>query len=336
MKRPRNQINLHISARLRYLVTTAAASFLIAIPSKAKDPEQGAINAAAPTPPPVVLTDDETANRSLVYDSLGRASFANSEIDFAMTPPSGWQQRKHLPGRSAVFEAPEFNGYRATLAMQLAFGARYFDSVGIDEISEEIIQKVSRQGGTIPDFKVTDSQLIKTAEGRDAVLVYTTFTVDEARLMQAHLVLANNLGHVVVSFTDLASNFNFDDTKTPFHSAWLSMMSASLSGPYPQRFANITRFAIYGAIGLAVVLVALALRRRKETAADEDSLQAKAIPFQPEARKIPPATEQLDREFTGKEPIKISDVMSKEDAESIADSMFSEDLDDTNPKLKAN
>lgn len=282
-----------------------------------------------PPPPPVVTTDSQTSSRSLVYDSLGRMSFAGSEIDFAMLPPSGWQQKKHLAGRSAVFEAPESDGYRATLAVQLNYQPVYFDKTGIEEITEEIVQKVARQGGTIPDFEVLKSELVRNAEGRGALLVYTTFSIETVRLMQAHLVLSNDSGHIVISFTDIASRFNFNDTQTAFHQAWKSMMSASLSGPTPRRYVDLMKYSIYALFFMAGIMVILAVRRHRSTAAVNESLTAKKATFKQTISVLPPPSEHLDREFTGKEPVHLSDVMSKEAADAINESIFSADMDDT-------
>ncbi len=227
----------------------------------------GAISAVAAgktqAPPPAVKAASSGAGdhaNQVVRDDDGRIQAGST--GFSMVIPTGWKVRTDVPGLSLVVELPEEKSmkYRSTIQVQVVQGSRYFDSLGISDFQEEITEKLGRAGGSLRDFTVRNAEPVKIDDGRDALLVYTGFNMNGVDLLQAHLLISSADQHVVVTFTDLADNFNSNASDTPLGIAWAAMTTAQLPGKNPERFAGPIQIAALAGVLLVVIGVLLTVR----------------------------------------------------------------------------
>ena len=204
------------------------------------------------------------ASQEIVTNADGRIQVGSS--GFSMMPPTGWKVRNNVPGLSLVLEAHEEKStkYRSTIQVRVADGPRYLDSVGIADFQEEITDKLGRDGGSLRDFTVRNSELVKTDDGRDALLVYTGFNMNGVDLLQAHLMISNENQNVVVTYTDLSDKFDSNAADAPLGIAWAAMTTAQIPGKNPERFAGPIQIAALA--GLLIVFIAVLLTIRNALA----------------------------------------------------------------------
>jgi|GEM_PF-3395447 len=203
-------------------------------------------------------------SQEIVASADGRIQVGSS--GFSMMPPAGWKVRNNVPGLSLVLEAREEKSmkYRSTIQVRVADGPRYLDSVGIADFQEEITDKLGREGGSLRDFTVRNSELVKTDEGREALLVYTGFNMNGVDLLQAHLMISNENQNVVITYTDLSDKFDSNAADAPLGIAWAAMTTAQVPGKNPERFAGPIQIAALA--GLLIVFIAVLLTIRNALA----------------------------------------------------------------------
>ena len=240
---------------------------------------------AAPAPLPI-QKNPATASTSASPASLpdvgtdGRVRIGES--GFSMKGPEGWTIRHDVPGVSLVLEAPATGKehYRRTIQVRIAHGARYLDSLGISEFQQEISEKLGNNDNSLREFSIRNAETVKMDDGRDALLVYSGFKLNNVDMLQAHVLIPSADQHAVVTFTDVAENFNSNEAGSPLGTAWTAMTTSQLPGRNPERFAGPIQIAALA--GVMVVLLGVlfsvrnALARRayaKVAMASDDGAQ---------------------------------------------------------------
>ncbi len=239
----------------------ALAVYLCTGPAAA---ESGKSKAPLPATANKATSSAGDTSQEIVASADGRIQVGSS--GFSMMPPAGWKVRNNVPGLSLVLEAREEKSmkYRSTIQVRVADGPRYLDSVGIADFQEEITDKLGREGGSLRDFTVRNSELVKTDEGREALLVYTGFNMNGVDLLQAHLMISNENQNVVITYTDLSDKFDSNAADAPLGIAWAAMTTAQVPGKNPERFAGPIQIAALA--GLLIVFIAVLLTIRNALA----------------------------------------------------------------------
>lgn len=209
---------------------------------------------------PAVASSAAEVTEEIVTNTDGRIRIASS--GFSMMTPPDWKVRNNVPGLSLVLEAHEDKSskYRSTIQARVAQGPRYLDSVGISDFQEEITEKLGKEGGSLKEFTIRNSEVVRTDEGREALLVYTGFNMNGVDLLQAHLMLSSETQHVVVTYTNLSDKFESNAADAPLGIAWAAMTSAQLPGKNPQRFAGPIQIAALAGILTVFIAVLLTVR----------------------------------------------------------------------------
>lgn len=220
------------------------------------------ISGAGPAPLPVQKSENRASTTASHTTMTADGRIQTGDGSFSMMTPAGWVVRNDVPGISMVFESPagQKHQYRSTIQVKIASGARYLDSLGINEFQEEIAAKLGRDNGTVRDFSIRNAELVKTDDGRDALLVYSGFNLNGVDLLQAHLMMSSATEHVVITFTDIADNFNSNAADAPLGVAWTAMTSAQLAGQTPERFAGPIQLAALAGILIVVIAVLVTVR----------------------------------------------------------------------------
>ena len=181
---------------------------------------------------------------------------------FSIMPPADWTIRNDIPGQTLVLESPvsNKNHYRSTIQVRVAQGPRYMDSLGISDFKDEITTKLGQEGGSLQDFSIRNAESVKTDDGREGLLVYSGFTMNTVEMLQAHLLLSSAQQHVVVTYTDLATNFDSNAVDAPLGIAWGAMTTAKMPGENPERFAGPIQIAALAGVLIVVIGVLLTVR----------------------------------------------------------------------------
>jgi hypothetical protein len=248
MKRLNAMIHSLIALHFAVSSLPVAASIPIPAPAKKKSTEAPA--------------QDQVTQGSVKILGDGRIEVIQSGL--IMTPPSGWNLRENFPGVSVVLESPEKTGtvnrYRRTLQIRTGSGPRFLDTLGIKDFEDEMTEKLGRQGEGVTEFSVRNSEVVKTADGRDALLTYAGFNLNGFEMMQAHLLISNVENHTVITYTDLAENFENTAPESPLGEAWASMTSTNFPGKNPERFAGPIQIAAIAGILIVLISAAVTIR----------------------------------------------------------------------------
>jgi hypothetical protein len=185
--------------------------------------------------------------------------------DFSVIPPTGWEVYEHLNDLTLLMQMPHQTGVKYQRTIQVASFARprYIDETTAKEYEEVITRKFAATSAAIEGYRIRNHMVIDMADGRQGLLFYSEFTLDNVQLMQAHILVSSADRHYLMTFTDVAAHIESDAAKQFFTEAWDAMISVQLGAPTPGRFSVIT----YGAVAAGAVLVVICalvwIRRRR-------------------------------------------------------------------------
>jgi hypothetical protein len=204
----------------------------------------GALCAIGAAPPPQLSDGNRVA-----VESAG----------FTIKPPAGWEVHKDHPHLSLFMQVPYKQGLKFQRAIQVGAlkNPIYIDESTAKEFEEELMQKFGRADAAIQNYRIRNYEFTQLADGRPAILFYAEYLYDDIRLMQAHLLISSNTRHYLLTYTDLAENFE-ERAEEYWNVAWTSMVSMEIKGEAPIRFIEL--YVMLGAVG-ALVLIALFIRQ---------------------------------------------------------------------------
>lgn len=202
----------------------------------------------------------ELTNNGIKQTTDGRIELPQSGL--SLMPPPGWKTRDNMPGLSLVLESPEEKNsrYRRTIQVRTGTGPRFFDSIGIKDFEEELVEKLGNQNNNVNEFSIRNSEIVKTDDGRQALLTYASFSLNGFDMIQAHLVISNMEQHTVLTYTDLAESFEDNSATSPLGVAWAAMSSARFLGQQPERFAGPIQIAALAGIVLVILSIVITFR----------------------------------------------------------------------------
>ncbi len=173
---------------------------------------------------------------------------------FSIVPPQGWEVRKDFPGTSLLAQVPaeKADGYQRTIQVMVMDGARFIDDITAEEFETLITRKFSEASTNIEEFRIRQSTPIELADGRPGLLFYSEFTFDGVAMMQAHILVSSSSRHYLLTFTDLAANFEGSPASPQLTEAWTAMTSLEVDGRTPGRMDS---FLVVGIATLSLALL---------------------------------------------------------------------------------
>lgn len=186
---------------------------------------------------------------------------------FSIKPPAGWIIQRDVPRISLSLVAPVADGqYPSNINVIRFSGAKIINQDTAEKFSEKIVKDFPATSPTIEAYTLRNSQPIDLADGRKALLFYTDFLGSGRKMMQAHVLASSETNHYLITYTDLAENFepNAEGVQSPvFNFAWESLSSLELDSPNPvpsQELAWI--LGVVGALLITWFLVSFIRNRR--------------------------------------------------------------------------
>jgi hypothetical protein len=247
------------------LVLGAAAAATVAAAGDEAAPEAEAAAPAEPVvetsqTPPVVepqMTSSGTAQGAPTLIATGAQRVFVKENDFAIVPPKDWEVYTDISGLTMLMQVPHKVGdlYQRTIQVASFSGPRYMDEVTAEEFDETIVRKFRATSASIEDYRVRNHMDVEMADGRDALLFYTEFTLNEVALMQMHVLVSSQTRHYLITYTDLAEHFEKDDANQYLTEAWGAITSVQLGTRTPLR--HETFLVIGGGVGGILLLVGI-------------------------------------------------------------------------------
>ncbi|MBC7660463.1 MAG: hypothetical protein H7249_12265 [Chitinophagaceae bacterium] len=184
------------------------------------------------------------------------------EAGFTITPPQGWTVIRDGSGASLLFQGPKPQEKPGVVTLQpnirvMKFeGPRPMDDSTKEEYSKIIVDKNSTLSNRISNYSIRSAERVKLQNGIDAFLFYTEFTFDSTPTMQMHVLVSSASKHFLMTYTDLASVFEKENSPG-LAVAYTSMQGVKLDSAPPDRFLM---FYYIGA-GIAALFVLLLITR---------------------------------------------------------------------------
>ncbi len=221
---------------------------------------EGTTIVAEHTAAPVPAAAEQTAAAPVdpgknAYDfvAAGGKRVSVRDGDFSMQPPTGWEVYVNLPSLSLLMQVPHKAGekYQRTIQVASFSDSRYIDEVTAKEFEDVIVRKFSVASSSIEDYRIRNHMTIEMADGRQGLLFYTEFKIDDVPLMQAHILVSSATRHYLMTFSDVADHFESDAASQFLTEAWDAMISVQLQTKAPTRFES----AVYFGGGTALVVL---------------------------------------------------------------------------------
>ncbi len=225
----------------------------------------GAESASEPAPAGETTNADAppqfTADGEKRYDLLSDGQRLKlKEGELSIIPPLGWELLTTLPTTTLQATVPSNTTnlkYPRTIQVLRFDGPKFMDDTTATAFEDFITKKYAAAAPGIDAFKVKNHLPIDMTDGRKGLLFYTEFVLGGMPLMQAHILISSQKAHYLLSYTDIAENFENDDQSSRFLTeAWQSMTSVELDTPSPVQFEAIARIGVGFA---AFVLLAFAI-----------------------------------------------------------------------------
>ncbi len=175
------------------------------------------------------------------------------ETGFSMLPPPNWEILRNSHGSTLLFRGPKEGGdikYQSTVQVMVFQGYRYIDEVTQQEFGKLIVEKFGGASNQVQDYRLRSAEQIKLETGDESILFYTEFTFNSIPIMQMHILVSSATHHFLMTYTDLASSFEEDNSKG-LMTAYTSMHSAVLSSHPPSRY----NFMILGGASVGALLL---------------------------------------------------------------------------------
>jgi hypothetical protein len=164
----------------------------------------------------------------------GKTRFADgsrvevSERGFSLIPPVGWEVTTGGRGSSLLMQdrVRRDTKYQRTLQI-FTFSGGLDVSVGAaQEVQSNKIEPFGTIAGNINNFRIRNYLPVSLKDGNEGLLFYSEFSLNNEKMMQAHLVTSSVNRHYVITYTDLEKYFEgIDQGTSPLTKAWESMVS---------------------------------------------------------------------------------------------------------------
>jgi hypothetical protein len=190
---------------------------------------------------------------------------------FSIVPPVGWMIELEVPrvSLSMVALVPE-GVYPSNINVIRFNGPMILNQQSAGKFAEKIIKDFPSTSPSIESYTLRDSQQIQLTDGRQSFLFYVDFISSGKRMMQAHVLTSSQTNHYLMTYTDLAENFepNAEGMQAQvFNAAWETLASLELDSPSPVPSKDL--FWIVGSVvGLLIFWFVFSFIRNRRAAAE--------------------------------------------------------------------
>src|SRR5690606_24950230 len=154
-----------------------------------------------------------------------------------------------------AYEKPK---YQRNITVAAIHKASPIDEKRAAELKEEMAKSFGADS-LVSDFTILEHKFFNYKGQNDGLLVYSSLNIGEYPMMQMHVLVSGEQKQFLMSYTDLADNFQ---NPASFESAWNTMVSIDVTGSSPNRVSEYARYAAIAGGFLMLGLCALLLRRR--------------------------------------------------------------------------
>jgi hypothetical protein len=226
---------------------------------------------------PMSIEEEELLRRdSVMRSSVSTSSGERIEVPergFSIVPPEGWEVHRDYPGTTLMFQIPkrEAGVYQRTIHVNAMNGARAMDDMTAKEFEGLIVQNFTKNSAALVDFKIRNYVFVEIPTGHKAVMYYSEFNLAGEPMMQVHMLVSSADRHFLMTYTDLAKNFDGGSDSPYLNTAWQSMTSIDVGTQSPGRYTYVSQ-VIGGVVGFIALFTAFAFIRRRRASAQYKSM----------------------------------------------------------------
>ena len=177
---------------------------------------------------------------------------------FSIEPPKDWEVQQDDPNLTLFMQVKEgaYDTYQRSI--QVKYGVRpvVMDDYGREEFGKLLVENRAKAFGSQSGYRIRNSMPIKLADGNPGILYYTEFKFEDFSMMEMHILTSSQTGHFLITYTDLAKNFENNGPGTHLDIAYKSMISAQLDTQVGGRYDFLIQVGIV-LLGFFVFWVAL-------------------------------------------------------------------------------
>lgn len=226
------------------------------------------------TAPEAPATSESTAqapseNNRFISDG---SALEVGKLGAAIAPPKGWEVVRDMPGLTLFMQEPKKEGappdyskptFQRNITVAVSREARPMDEQEAKAIKAKL-QTEFQKNSSLKDYQIADEHRFFNQRGtNDALVIYANYTMADIPMTQMHVVIGGEKETVLLTYTDLTSEM--DNNKEAFEAAWNSMVSLSVQGLPPKRYAGAIKYGVGFAVFIAVGASAFYFRRRRAT-----------------------------------------------------------------------
>lgn len=179
----------------------------------------------------------------------------NQEKQFKIQPPDSWEVIENHPGVTLLMQIPKnpANPREYQRSIQVLYQSEIItvDEFERDHYAQIIAGRRKKAFGSGTDYQINAKQMITLANKQPAILYYTNpIPFMGQTLREAHVLVAAQNGHFLLTYTDIAENFEATDNASPLATAYAAMTSIQVTPPSGGRFD----YLLYGGGGVLGVL----------------------------------------------------------------------------------
>jgi hypothetical protein len=182
--------------------------------------------------------------------------------DLEIAVPSNWEIRKKSENSFFALDRKIVNDYQKNVTVKTFAGKRYIDEITAELFKNMVKKKYTQALKSISNYETAETEYISLENGNEAILMYSTFSIDGVDLMHMHVIVSSDKNHYLVTYTDAHSSLAEEDSAS-FQLAWNTISRVSVPyTPGSNRYEK-TLYSV-GAAGsiLLTILIILFIRKR--------------------------------------------------------------------------
>lgn len=192
---------------------------------------------------------------------------AISDVAINITPPAGWEVFTDNPNLSLIMKEvaleEKTKDYSKPKFRRNITVAATHEGTPIDEkratILKEQMSETFAKDPAVSNFEVLEHKFFDYKGKNDGLILYSALNLGEFPMMQMHILVSGLNRQFLLTYTDLASNFQ---NTQAFEQAWNSMVSIEVTGPAPKRYQELIRYGSLAGGAILLLLIALGIKRR--------------------------------------------------------------------------
>jgi hypothetical protein len=191
--------------------------------------------------------------------------------DASLVAPMGWEVLPSSRGMTLVMQEPKKEVsekdrdyskpvFQRNMTVALIQRPSLMSSSRVNEFLSELKSKYTRDS-LVKDFQILEHKLVDHREKSDALVVFTSMTIQDIQMMQVHLLASDAKRQYFISYTDLASEFS--NNKSAYEAAWNSMFSLKLNSKPDPFYTPYIPYAVGAAVFSLVFFLFSWLKSRR-------------------------------------------------------------------------